>query len=244
MTGVEPPFDVLEWDSDLFGFPVARMRSHALRPDAFEKAVASLEERGIRLAYAVTPWGAGEARQPIEQAGGRLVDRRVRYRKKMSGTTAFPAHVEAWAGSECSDELEALALESGHQSRFRIDPQVPPHVYPELYRTWIRRSVRREIAQVVLLSRDAEVVTGMVTLDLKGTRADVGLMAVHGAYRQKGVGLRLMEAAEAWSHHRGAETLDVVTQGANTGACALYEASGCLVVQEEAVYHLWLGSVR
>lgn len=237
-------FEVLEWDSHLFGFPVARVPGHRLRPDAVAQAVTSLRAAGIRLAYAVTPWHESDARAAIERAGGRLVDRKVRYRKAVSGAAVFPARVEAWTRSECTAELEALALESGQHSRFRTDPRVPPHVYPGLYLTWIRRSVRGELARVVLVSGEAEVLTGMITLDLKETRAEVGLMAVHAAHRRAGVGLGLMEAAEAWAHAAGAETLEVVTQGANVAACTLYQAAGCVVAQAEAVYHLWLEPAR
>jgi len=239
-----PAFDLLAWDSDLFGFPVARLRSQALRADALPGAVGALRDEGVRLVYAVTAWDEEEARRAIEQAGGLLVDRKVRYRKRIAGAMVFPAQVAAWAGSECTEELESLALECGHLSRFRIDPRVPPHVYPALYRAWIRRSVRGEIASVVLVSRDAEALTGLITLDIDETTAEVGLMAVRGTHRRRGIGAHLMQAAEAWAHGRGAETLEVVTQGANTGACALYEVSGSRVAREEAIYHLWLEPAR
>jgi dTDP-4-amino-4,6-dideoxy-D-galactose acyltransferase len=244
MTSLEAPFDVLDWDSDLFGFPVARLRSHVLIPQTYGNALKTLKDAGIRLAYAVTPWDDREARAVIEQAGGSMVDRRVRYRKGVSGTVAFPSLVVVWPGQNCTPELESLALESGNQSRFRMDPKIPPDVFPKLYLTWIRRSVLGEIADTVLVSMRAGRVTGMVSLNLNGTRAEVGLMAVDQAHRGAGIGLRLMEAAEAWAHAHGAETLDVVTQGANTGACTLYKASGCLVAEEEAVYHVWLEPAR
>lgn len=240
MTRLEAPFDVLDWDSRLFGYPVARLRSHALTPGSYGNALRAMKHAGVRLAYAITPWHGREARAVIEQAGGSMVDRRVAYRKELPGTIACPADVEVWPGLDCASELESLALESGHYSRFRIDPKIPPHVFPELYLTWIRRSVRGEIAQAVLVSRRAGEITGMVTLVLNDKRAKIALMAVHRAHRGEGTGSRLMEAAEAWSHSHAAETLDVQTQGANTGACALYRAAGCSVVQEQAIYHVWL----
>ena len=244
MTSLEAPFDVLDWDSDLFGFPVARLRRHVLIPHTYGNALKALKEAGIRLAYAVTPWDDRETRAVIEQAGGLMVDRRVRYRKEVSGTGAFPSLVEVWHGPNCTPELEALALESGHQSRFRIDPKIPSGVFPRLYLTWIRRSVLGEVADAVLVSMRAGRVIGMVSLSANDTRAAVGLMAVDQAHRRAAIGLRLMEAAEAWAHARGAETLDVVTQGANTAACTLYKASGCVVAEEQAVYHVWLEPVR
>lgn len=244
MTSVEAPFDVLDWDSDLFGFPVARLRSDTLIPQAYGSVLKALKDAGIRLAYAVTPWDDRDTRTVIERAGGSLADRRVRYRKEVSETVAFPPLVEAWHVRSCTPELESLALQSGHQSRFRLDPRIPPDVFPRLYLAWIRRSVLGEIADTVLVSMRAGKAIGMVSLKQTNTRAEVGLMAVDQAHRGEGIGLRLMEAAEAWAHAHGAETLDVVTQGANSGARTLYEAAGCSVAEEQAVYHVWLEPAR
>ena len=43
-----------------------------------------------------------------------------------------------------------------------------------------------------------------------------------------------MEASEAWCSDRGIRVLEVVTQGANEGACALYRAAGF-----EGTYDAW-----
>jgi hypothetical protein len=49
-----------------------------------------------------------------------------------------------------------------------------------------------------------------------------------------------MAASEGYAIARGASAMEVVTQGANAGACALYAACGYAVAKEEAVYHVWM----
>jgi len=235
-----PDYDLLVWDSGLFGFPVAKLTREGLAPGRISAAVEALRGLGVRLAYAMVPWGDAEARRNLEALGAPLVDRKVTFRKPLAGGSVAPSGVEEWRGSEVTPELEALALASGHQSRFRIDARVPPHVFPTLYRTWIRRSVLREIADTVLVARDGERLAGLVTLAQHGPVSEIGLVAVAEGCRGQGIGRKLMDAAEAWADGRKADALEVVTQGDNAGACALYRSSGCLVVQEQAIYHVWM----
>ena len=232
-------FQVLPFDSELFGFPVARLEPGADPAVSIE----ALRARRIRLAYAFAPWEDGEMRARLEAAGAALVDHKIRFRKELRDLPAEPTGVEAWKGSDCAPELEALALASGHQSRFFTDPRVPRHVFPELYLAWIRRSVSHEIADEVLVIQEGGAPVGLVTLAVKAGLAEIGLVAVHESQRGKGLGRRLMAAAERAAAALDASALEVVTQGANTGACALYTASGYAVAREEAVYHLWMEPV-
>lgn len=239
MSGL-PAFHTLPWDSELFGFPVARLETAALEEARIRAAMEGMSSAGVRLAYAIVPWDDPASRSLLEGAGAALVDRKLRYRKGLEEDMTTPAGVASWPGPLCPPALESLALASGHQSRFRTDPRVPRHVFPQLYRTWIRRSVGREIAdEVLVLKADREPV-GLVTLAVREGVGEIGLVAVAESHRGQGLGRRLMVSAESCASARGAATLEVVTQGANTGACALYAARGFEVARDEAVYHVWM----
>ncbi|HEX9008980.1 MAG TPA: GNAT family N-acetyltransferase [Holophagaceae bacterium] len=239
---IEPSaaFSLLPWDSGLFGYPVARLAPEGLRPELLPATLEQLRGQGVRLAYAQVPWSDQARRALLDNLGARMVDRKVTFGKALAGGSIPPAGVEAWPGREVSEELEALALASGHLSRFRTDGRVPPHVFPALYKAWIRRSVLGEIADVVLVAREGGSLSGLVTLAQHGPVSEIGLVAVADGFRGKGIGRKLMAAAEAWSDDRRADRLEVVTQGENAGACALYRSAGCLVVQEQAIYHVWM----
>ncbi|GLH69231.1 hypothetical protein GETHPA_07640 [Geothrix rubra] len=242
---IEPPaaFSLLPWDSELFGYPVARLAPEGLRPELFPATLEQLRGQGVRLAYAQVPWSDQATRALLDGIGAPMVDRKVTFGKALTGGSIPPAGVEAWQEGEVSAELEALALASGHLSRFRTDAQVPSHVFPTLYKAWIRRSVLGEIADAVLVAREAGKLAGLVTLAQHGPVSEIGLVAVADGCRGQGIGRRLMAAAEAWSDARKAGRLEVVTQGENAAACALYRSAGCLVVQEQAIYHVWMEPV-
>ena len=137
-------------------------------------------------------------------------------------------------------ELRELAFASGIHSRFRVDPDMPLRCFETLYETWIQRSTRREIADEVLVCGALERVEGMITIRLDGATAHIGLIAVEAQARGKGLGKGLIRAAESWVVERGASRMEVVTQGANSEACALYERCGYRIGAEEDVYHLWI----
>ncbi len=240
----ETPFDLLPWDSDLFGFRVARLKPGAIPGTNLEWAIEELRKAEVRLAYAVVPWTDAEGRAALERHGARLVDRKIRFRKAGLSAQPRPDGIEPWGETACTLELEALALSSGHLSRFKVDPLVPPHVFPDLYLAWIRKSVSGELAQAVFVARRQGELAGVTTVSIEGDRAEIGLVAVASAHQGKGWGRKLMNAAEGWASARGAHALEVVTQGANEGACALYRATGGVVAQEQAIYHVWMECCR
>lgn len=85
----------------------------------------------------------------------------------------------------------------------------------------------------------AAVAFGTPELDLLEGRSDLAVLwdiRVAPAFRGRGVGRALFEAAEAWALTRGCRELKVETQNANVPACRFYEALGCQLrlVREDA----------
>lgn len=233
-------FKPLPWDSDLFGFPVARLMPGLRTPEQFSAALAALEEGGFRLVYATVPWSDREAREGAEHLGARMVDRKTLYeREVLPAAENLPPgiHVHHGAGAP---EMETLALSSGQFSRFRVDPDMPSGVFETLYHTWLRRSLQAEIADGVLVVLRQGRTAGLVTVAMQGGTGVIGLIAVaHDAQRQ-GIGKRLIRGAEAWVVQAGGGSMRVTTQGANVPACALYEACGYAIMEVQAFYHFWL----
>jgi len=233
-------FEILPFDSELFGHPVARLEPEATIEGSLRAAIEAMKAVGVVLAYAMVPWDAADLRAGLESAGAALVDRKVGFGQAIPPGKAWPGAVELWGTRAATPELEALALASGVHSRFKIDPRVPGQVYPSLYLAWIRRSVAGEVADAVLITRAPRGLAGMVTVKAREGVATIGLIAVDVASRGRGVGRRLVEGALGWAAARRCARMEVVTQGENLTACALYRACGFQVILEQAVYHLWL----
>lgn len=241
----ERGFDILPWDSGLFGFAVAMLHPETVAEGRLARALHLCASEGIHLAYAFVPWGDPVRRDLAASGGGYLADRKTLFTRTLShkegasGGEADPFH-----GPGSEPILEDLALASGQFSRFRTDPRMPKGVFRDLYLTWIRRSVLGEIADVVLVVRRGGTIAGMVTVALKEDQAVIGLLAVSEAHRGQGLGGLLMQSAEQWALEHGVSSMQVATQGANAAACALYTGSGYTVIQEQAVYHFWMDHLR
>lgn len=232
-------FELLPWDSGQFGFQVARW----LGPDdvtAVVKAFPFLRDAGVRLVYLAVPPSNEDPFVRFQEAGARWVDRKTRFvhevvpeTSTLEGLTSFPA-------GEPTPGLVELALSSGVHSRFRADPLMPPTCFETLYTEWIRRSTTREIAEEVLICGGIDYPLGLVTLGVKGETVRIGLIAVGAEARGRGLGTQLIRAGERWAFARGATRMEVVTQGSNLAACALYQKCGYEIASLEDVYHLWV----
>ena len=232
----------LLWDSDFLGFPVARL-SAAGRPVS-EIAAALIEARsaGCRLLYLMVDPADATAAATAQQAGARLVDRKVTFAMPLPPAVASATEIaNIETTTTYTPQLESLAWQSGEYSRFRLDPRFAPTVFQHLYSQWLRNSLAGSIARRVLVWRDAAGhELGLLTLGEKNGRADIGLLAVDAAARGQGVGQQLVAAAQSQAAAWGYAELQVVTQRDNELACRFYEKCGFVLVSEEHIYHLWL----
>lgn len=234
----------LEWDAKFFGFPVAAIETPRLSDPELRDVLEGCRRAGIRLAF----WGAERGRvappELLESFGGAVVDRKLTFSRELPDPAPCEAPreiaVEEVPPGPADPALRALALVAGGYSRFRVDPRMPAGKFEELYALWMDRSCRREMADAVLAARAAGETAGMVTVALEADLARIGLVAVAAGFRGRGVGRSLLGAAHLLMERRGARVSSVVTQAANSGACALYERSGYRVTGERSFHHFWL----
>ena len=236
-----PDFELLAWDSEFFGFPVARMRD-ALEPQRLPETLRQLRARGARVAYWM-PERTPMAERAAQVSGATLAGARVTFVHELAPATsaAAPARVEPYRGAVQDPELMRLGVIAGRLSRFAVDPRFPSGSAERMYRIWIERSVRGEIADAVLVARaDSGALTGLVTLAADGQTGEIGLLAVDEEARGAGVGRALVEAALARFRSVGRRRAQVATQADNAAACRLYEACGFDRAREQTVFHFWL----
>jgi dTDP-4-amino-4,6-dideoxy-D-galactose acyltransferase len=238
----------LEWDSNHFGFDVARIPSDIADAD-LHVALSEARRGGYRLVYWATNAERGAPPWLLSEFDGRLVDRKVTFARQLPATHRDTTRngnliCERFTGLQCSDELVGLAIDAGVYSRFALDARVPVESFRRLYRIWIERSVSGEIAGAVLVAKNRETksdtpLAGMVTVKVENGVGNIGLIAVAKASRRRGIGPTLIESAEQWMIEHGAHKATVVTQAANAPACRLYQRVGYEVEQAENYYHFW-----
>jgi dTDP-4-amino-4,6-dideoxy-D-galactose acyltransferase len=239
-------YQLLPWDSNFFGFNVARILPKHLGTPALKGILGALREANVSLAYWAADPNDKDSAHAARECQGFLADRKITFAleaaelRKRSPLVTSTALVEEFSGQTSPPELEALAVQAGEFSRFRVDPRIPQECFLELYRLWIRKSVTGELAEKVFVVRNvAGTIVGMVTVGEKDGRGDIGLLAVDSSARGRNLGVALVAAAQQWALDRGFQVAQVVTQGENVPACRFYEKCGYRIERVEHVYHFW-----
>lgn len=232
-----------KWDSENFGFNVARITAGNINDSDFRSVLEGLKTSNHRMAYWSFPQDRRDLYSIAIDNGGFLADEKVTYIKELASAVnqnMSVARTVSYDRGDLEPGLVALALQSGEYSRFRVDPQFPAELFEKLYTAWIVNSVTREIAWDVLVMRNDAGINGLITLGTKNGRGDIGLVAVAEHVRGMGIGRQLVRDAERCFAQRGINVAQVVTQGCNAGGCRLYESCGFHVEKTEYVFHFWL----
>ena len=236
MTSLEPR----EWDSAFFGYPVASTSFGAPpAPADIRAAVDNARQAGIRLLYLFMPPIDPALRHAVEREGAQAVGRKVDYSKSVRPPPAAEPGTDIALCREPTPQLEALALQSGVCSRFRVDDGFRNHEFERLYREWLASSLRGDGGKRVYIAGDATSPCGLITVE-PGAIARIGLLAVDARQRGCGWGGRLVAEAERFCHLHHYDELRVATQAENPGACRFYESCGFLRISETEIFHAWL----
>jgi dTDP-4-amino-4,6-dideoxy-D-galactose acyltransferase len=238
-------YEFLDFDTQLFGFKVARLLKHRLTLEELQQLLSDLKKQNVRLVYWATDPTDEKTQQAARALQGTLVDRKVTYvvtLKDLDCSTLEKNQklTKEYQPSMSLEELEALAIQVGERSRFGVDPKMPRDCMEKMYREWIHNSVNHTLARHVLVIEQDHHLAGMITLGEKNNRGDIGLIATSEAARGRGLGKVLVQAAQAQFIKEGYTQSQVVTQQANVAACHLYERCGYTLERVEHFYHFWI----
>lgn len=226
--------ELLEWDTEFWGFPIGRVVGRAVSAEVDEWASAN----GVACVYFLAPSDDPDGVRDAEDGGFELVDVRVELDRPSDGGEAVEVR------SARPDDLEQLRTLAGRvhrgETRFYADPGFPDERCDELYALWIERSAAGWADQVFVAEADAEV-AGYVSChaDEERGRGSIGLIGVGEAARGRGLGASLVNAAVAWSRERGLPAVSVVTQGRNVQAQRLFQRCGFRTAAVDLWFHKW-----
>lgn len=234
-----PSIQPLPWDTEFFGFSVARWLQDNPTDMEIEQADAWCEREGVRCLYALIPASNPRAVQRLAAAGYRWVDIRVTLRASPPPTVAaIPTAVRA-ARSEDVAALRAIAAVSHRDGRFYSDPCFPRERCDAFYAEWIENSTKG-FEDAVFVADLGQGPVGYVTCKRKeSSLGQIGLFAVADQARGKGLGRELLAAAYAWFRAEECACVDVVTQGANVDAQRIYQRNGFVTHGVGVWLHKW-----
>ena len=218
----------LEWDSNLFGYPVGLL---ALGFESIDERMLQIEAQPYKLVYVTS-------NSPQNTSLLSCGDSKKIFAKRPMNHGIDSEVVEI--PSDKMDQATKLGFQSGLWSRFTLDKKFENQEFEELYTKWVERSIRKEIAYKTLTVLKEGQLGGIITLgQATESESSIGLFAVDSEYRGQGIGTKLLKAADTMSFNRGDTQLSVATQGKNEGACAIYQKFGFKLISETYIYNFW-----
>jgi dTDP-4-amino-4,6-dideoxy-D-galactose acyltransferase len=239
------PCELLKWDTDFFGFRIAKVQGDALTPERARQIDAWCRQAAIRCLYFLGRADDVVTSRAAEDNGFRLVDVRLTFARKI------PIDSEELKGYTngsvvrpiCPADMSALrdvARRSYRDSRFHFDTGFPRHLSDSLYGLWLERSCEG-YAQAVLVAELDGVPMGYITchIDQEPYRGRIGLVGVNSQVQGRGTGQTLVFNALKWFSTQQVPEAQVVTQGRNCTAQRLYQRCGFLTQSVQLWYHKW-----
>ncbi len=235
---------ILEWDSDFFGFKIARVNGNRLEVNTTARILDWCRENGVRCLYFLADGDHPETTRLAEKNGFHLTDIRVTFECSLAGLGSGNPLGEVTRPALPQDipALRRIAASSYHDSRFYFDDRFSRAACDHLYETWIENSMAG-YAQAVLVAGLPGRPEGFITCHTKPEqhKGQIGLVGVDEAARGHGTGRTLVLESLHWFAGQGLESVQVVTQGRNIAAQRLYEKCGFLTVEIKNWYHRWFG---
>lgn len=226
----------LDWDSEFFGFRIGRAEVLTKEDCKILTSQIIKLNKDYDLLYIFVSHGL-----EINAPAATLVDEKVIYKVEPPFIGEYCPQIILWEeASGVTNRLRHLALESGCNSRFKLDKGFPPGSYERLYSRWIEQSVNHSIASEVFCYMVDGVPKGLITLDCNNGEGVIGLVAVHEGCVRLGIGTAMIRHVIKYAEKKSLHSLAVATQWDNHPACRFYEKNGFMVESITDVWHWWL----
>jgi dTDP-4-amino-4,6-dideoxy-D-galactose acyltransferase len=234
-------YEILNWDSQFFGLKIAKINNQNIESNSeMDEILTELSNENVKLVYLV-----------VNEQNSNSVSILNDIDKPITTNVTFALQVkdnkiETWEGveiynqTEVESELYDLAIQAGHDSRYKLDNRFKHGEFERLYRLWIENSVNKSFADYVFIYRNNDVITGFITLKINNDSGTIGLIAVDETKRGLGIGKKLINQVLQTLVDLNISTCLVATQKENIGAVKFYESVGFSALKSEVYYHIWL----
>lgn len=135
------------------------------------------------------------------------------------------------------EDVHALALTVGQETRYFKDPNIPRAISEVLYETWVRNSLYNGLASQCFLAWSGDKPIGICTTKLHGQEGEIDLLGVLPEFRTKKVGKLLVDHALKYLQNNSAQHITVVTSGENIPANIFFQKHLFYIKEVHLVYH-------
>ena len=236
----QEPCQLLAWDTDFFGFKIARVITHRLTPEKYSLIEAWCHDQQIRCLYFLADVDDNETIQVAETNGFNFVDIRLTFARTMHDWLAKPNNTLVRSCREGDlPKLAAIARIGHTDTRFFFDHRFPHDKAQLLYQIWLEKSFQNPKAAVIV-GHDNEQAHSYITCIIETNgHGSIGLVGVDASNQGQGIGYTLVQAALNWFAEQQVTEVEVVTQGRNIRAQRLYQRNGFITQSVQLWYHRW-----
>lgn len=235
----------LDWDSEFFGYNIARITVNRLCQQDMEHVLAWCNSHAIDCLYFLAESDDANTIALVESKGFHLVDIRITFEKQLDGS--FLSHKREETSNytirlstpKDIPSLKAIAKENHCNTRFYYDSYFPTLRCEALYETWIEKSCHGYAEAVLVVEFQGQPVGYLCCQLLNQLKGSISLVAIDQGFRGKGLGNALIKASLQWFAKQGSKEVEVVTQGRNIISQRLYQRWGFLTQSVHLWYHKW-----
>jgi len=234
--------EILEWDSRFFGYPVGKINASAIKTEKLAEIIREAKNKDTRLIYLFADPADHVSQNAAQLNAAKLVDQKITFHINIDASVISETdiQIEQFELEYPTSQLINLSLQSGLYSRYKIDAEFKNNEFEKLYLAWIENSVNKKIADHTFVYREAGVELGFVTVKLRESYGEIGLIAVDESSRGKAIGRKLTSAVINLLYAENISDLHVATQIENKEACSFYKKVGFTGIKTENIYHIWL----
>ncbi|MBN2550094.1 MAG: GNAT family N-acetyltransferase [Anaerolineales bacterium] len=242
----DEPCLFLQWDTDFFGYRIARAAVSALDDQTVKSIYNWCELHRIECLYFLA---GAEDRQTIrlaENNGFRLVEIRLNMERSLRAwdPETRPRQAEDVIIRNATPEdvpvCQDIARTSYVDSRYYFDEHFSEEKWQAYYATWIKKSLQGGAELALVAEKDNQVV-GYITgvLSKEKPEAMYELTGVRETARKAGVGQELFRAGLDWYVRHGIQYVWLATQGRNVPTQRMVQRNGLITRSCQLYYHKW-----
>lgn len=240
------PCQFLAWDTDFFGFRIARVTGNQLSPDKITAINKWCNKNHIECLYFLAESGDRETVTIVEDSGFNFVDIRVTFSRPIFEKGRENKYSQTddllMRSSKRADipKLQSIAREVYSQTRFHFDPNFPTEKCHEFYEQWIKNSCEG-YADIVFVAIYKSRIAGYISCHSSedGQIGKISLIGVSRENQNQGLGKQLIRHAIQWFSANKIKQIRVITQGSNIPAQRLYQSIGFRTRSVKSWYHKW-----
>jgi dTDP-4-amino-4,6-dideoxy-D-galactose acyltransferase len=238
---------LLQWDTDFFGFRIAKVISGRLNEDLIKPVNNWCRQNRIDCLYLLIESDDIQSIRSAEDQDYRLVEVRINLERWLKTWNPITRpHIEnnvlvrPIQPSDISTLLE-IAKTAYIDSRFYFDKHFPEDKWQAYYATWVKKSCEGGAPIALTAIKNNEIVgyiTGQIDKETP-TKGQYELTGVRESARKAGVGQELFCSGIDEFVRRGVEYLWVSTQGRNVTTQRMIQRHGFLTRSCQLYYHKW-----